>query len=348
MRNRLIAAAVALWALPAPAMAQSLACENSRNSPYAAFVDRGHDHRRYAPAAQGVGKEFTSFYAVFDDDDDDTGDGQPDFRFNPEFVAYELRGVRPNESGDYAEPAVSITRPRAWYEAPELAPFIASVPHTRDRLDDSYSGVGEIWNRGHLAMSDHAQRIDGEAACNTHHFWNASPQAAAMNQGPWLHLENYSGAAANKYRSVWVVAGPIFERDNSRLTIGAPGELPIEVPDAFFKVIIHEAPDGVETLAFIFEQPNRAGTPRPNGEVPPAPGGTWVECTGPAPAGFQYDHRPQLTSIREIERRTGMRFFVGHPNRQALVSRRARGLWSVEQRFWDPGRSTCRGQRGHP
>ncbi len=47
----------------------------------------------------------------------------------------------------------------------------------KKRLDDSYDGIGNTWNRGHLAMSDHAQRIAAEAACNTHHFWNGSPQA---------------------------------------------------------------------------------------------------------------------------------------------------------------------------
>lgn len=330
--------------LPTVAQAQTFNCSNASTSPYVALVDRGHDHRRYAPTAQGIEKEFTAFYAVFDDNDDDSGDGQPDFRFNPEFVSYELRGVRPAQNRDYPEPPVSIRRPSAWYEDQALA-----TANGARRLDDSYSGVGEIWNRGHLAMSDHGQRVDAEAACNTHHFWNASPQAAALNQGPWLHLENYSGAAANKYRSVWVIAGPIFNRDNSRLTIGTAGEVRVEVPDAFFKVLIHEAPSGISTLAFIFEQPNQPGTTAvPTGEIPPAAAASWVECNGPAPAGFRYDHRPHLTSIREIERRTGMRFFLGHPDRQALVTYRATNLWPVEERFWDPGRSTCRGQRGHP
>lgn len=48
----------------------------------------------------------------------------------------------------------------------------------------------------------------------------ASPQAADLNHGPWQHLENYSAAASNRYRSVWVIAGPIFDPATPKLTIG--------------------------------------------------------------------------------------------------------------------------------
>jgi DNA/RNA endonuclease G (NUC1) len=223
-------------------------------------------------------------------------------------------------------------------------PLVETLPNvTSERIDNSYTGVGEIWNRGHLAMSEHAQRISPQAACNTHHFWNASPQAEELNQGPWLHLETYSAAASNKYRSVWVVAGPIFDNSTPHLTIGDPGEVPVEVPDAFFKVIIHESPRGIDTLAFIFEQPNAlvSGTPRPTR--------TWIKCsTAEGTPGWDYDHRPQLVSIGDIEARTGLTFFPGRVDRQSLTAFRATQLWTVEERYWAPGRGTCGGQRGHP
>jgi DNA/RNA endonuclease G (NUC1) len=338
-----VAIGILLGVTPGPLLAQQFACSDDRISPYPTFVDVGLDHQRYAPAAQGIKKEFTAFFAAFDDNDDDSGDGQPDLRFNPEYVSYELRGVRANENGDYEEPDVSIDRPNKWYESAEFAPFIATVTTPTRRLDDSYSGVGTIWNRGHLAMSDHAQRVGAEAACNTHHFWNASPEAADLNQGPWLHLENYSGAAANKFRSVWVVAGPIFDRSTPRLVIGDAGEVPVEVPDAFFKVIIHESPSKIDTLAFVFEQPNVRDA---QGRVLPT--GTWVRCDRAQSLNHMYDHRRNLVAIRDIERRTGLRFFPAHPRRQALVAARATQLWPVETRYWDPGRSTCAGQRSHP
>lgn len=341
MRAALFALSLAF--MSGSAFAQAFPCSNTAVSSHPPFVDAGLDHRRYAPAAQGISKEYTAFFSVFDDADDDDGDGRPDLRFNPEFVAYELRGVRPDATGNYPEPRVSIDRPDRWYDSPEFAPLIASIPGITRRLDDSYSGVGTVWNRGHLAMSDHAQRISAEAACNTHHFWNASPQAADLNQGPWLHLENYAGAAANKYRSVWIVAGPIFDRSTPRLTIGDAGEAPIEIPDAFFRVLIHEAPSGIQTLAFVFDQPNARN---PQGRVLPT--ATWIACNRARRLGHTYDHRNRLVSIADIERRTGLRFFPSHPRRQQLIAARANRLWPVETRYWDPGRSTCAGQRSHP
>ena len=340
---RTLAFAIVLAGLSAPAMAQSFPCSGAAVSPYPELVATDHDHRRMAPQPASLTKAFTAFHASFDDADDDDGDGIADLRLNPEYVAYELRGVGPNPNGDYAEPAVSIVRPSRWYASPELVPLVEMVEGVSSRrIDDSYRGIGSIWNRGHLAMSDHAQRISPEASCNTHNFWNASPQAADLNQGPWQHLENYSAAASNKYRSVWIVTGPIFDPATPRLTIGDPGELPVEIPDAFFKVIVHESPSGVDTLAFVFEQPNALGS-----DGIPVPSAAWVNCNQARSLGHTYDHRPQLVSIAEIEQRTGLLFFPERSDRQALIDARASELWPVEERYWDPG-SVCGRQRGHP
>lgn len=330
--------------IAAPTFGATFNCSNAAASPYPALVATDHDHRRMAPEHGTLAKPFTAYYAAFDDADDDTGDGQSDARINPEFVVYELRGVAPDAGGIYEEPDVSIKRPTKWYTSPDLVPLVESLPNvSEERIDDSYSGIGEIWNRGHLAMSEHAQRISAQAACNTHHFWNASPQAAEFNQGPWLHLENYSAAASNKFRSVWVIAGPIFNAITPHLTIGEDEEVPIEIPDAFFKVIIHESPLGTSSLAFVFDHPNTIVGDGPK------PSRSWVTCSvARTTPGWDYDHRPQLVSIADIEVRTGLRFFPNRADRDALVSARATDLWKVEEQYWATGLGTCGGQRGHP
>lgn len=341
---RQIAIAIALVVPSGPALAQTFTCSGAAVSPYPALVATDHDHVRVAPSPAPLTKPFTAFFASFDDADDDDGDGQADLRLNPEFVVYELRGVAPNGEGDYAEPAVSIARPTRWYTSPELVPLVDTIGSvTNRRLDDSYRGAGTLWNRGHLAMSDHAQRIDAQSSCNTHIFWNASPQASDLNQGPWLHLENYAAAASNKYRSIWVITGPIFDPATPRLTIGDPGELQVEIPDAFFKVLVHESPSGIDTLAFIFEQPNALDE-----DGRPAPTAAWITCNRAISLGHSYDHRPQLVSIAQIERRTGLRFFVDRPERETLIQERATDLWPIEPRYWDPGSAVCARQRGHP
>lgn len=47
----------------------------------------------------------------------------------------------------------------------------------------SYKGVGNTWNRGHLAKRTDANRLGAEYGCNTHVFTNAIPQHAKFNQG---------------------------------------------------------------------------------------------------------------------------------------------------------------------
>jgi hypothetical protein len=130
---------------------------------------------------------------------------------------------------------------------------------------------------------------------------------------------------------------------NARLTIGDPGELPVEIPDAFFKILVHESPSGIDTLAFVFEQPNQMNE---QGEA--VPNATWVNCNQARAQNHIYDHRPQLVSIAQIEARTGLRFFPDRPNREALINAQATALWPVETRYWDSGNAVCARQRSHP
>jgi hypothetical protein len=95
-------------------------------------------------------------------------------------------------------------------------------------------------------------------------------------------------------------------------------------------------------MAFIFEQPNALGA-----DGKPVPTQTWVNCNRASQLGHVYDHRPNLVTIREIERRTGLEFFPGHPDREALLGKRPRKLWPIETRFWDSS-TPCGGQRSHP
>jgi hypothetical protein len=325
-----------------PAKAEKFDCAQSEISPYVSHRRPDLNHIKYAPMMRGLVREFTAYVSQFDTDDDDDGDGVKDYRAIPEWIAYELKAVEPDADGHFAEPDVSITRPRNWYNEP-LFSFLwenrAGITHTR--LDDSYDGFGDDWNRGHLDMSDHAQRISAEAACDTHHFWNAVPQAADMNQGPWRHLENYTAAAANKFGAVWIIAGPIVDAGKPVFTIGRAGTVPVVVPNALYKIVIREAGDGTpEALGFIFEQkPLEVG-----GKI--VPGLAWVNCNKHQ---HVYDHTPNLRPIREIEERTGLRFFASlpGPHHDAIVNAVPTALWTLESRFWDV-QSTCAGQTWHP
>jgi len=341
-----IAALVAIFGYLDDAVAEKFICESDHgNSPYPISAMPNYDHDRYAPDEKEVLKRFDAYASSFDGEDDDDGDGKGDLLAVPQWVSYELKGVSPNANGEYQEPDISIARPNDWYRAPDLSFLWTNrAGITKGRIDDSYDGIGTVWNRGHLAMADHAQRISWQASCNTHFFWNAVPQAQDMNQGPWRHLEDYTAAASNKFKRLWIIAGPVFEKGKPIGFIGekSKGEVPVAVPHAMFKVVVRDlGNDKVDALAFLFPQPyvdGRDGQPRPTE--------TWVNCNKAKGMNHIYDHRPRLRSVAEIEDITGLTFFPGALNREEARVRKPAALWPVEMKYWDS--KVCVGQRYVP
>ncbi|TMP85491.1 hypothetical protein CWC05_18290 [Pseudoalteromonas ruthenica] len=338
MRNLLIPLVV-LFLLPAEAAAEKFKCLSNRGySGHKIVLSTQYDHLKYLPQTEATfAKTFAAYHSVFDTDDDNNGDGIPDLLANPTVVSYHLIGVKPQGNGQYSEPTISIERPNDWYKGPGLS-FLWENRRgvSKTRIDNSYDGIGSVWNRGHWAMSDHAQRISAEAACNTHAFWNASPQAKDLNQGPWRHLENYSAAASNRFGEVWVVTGPIFDAGKTISYIGEDGEVPVAVPHALFKVIIRETPRGVDLLSFIFEQPSSIAT---SGKYKgsPIPDASWVNCNQAGKNGHQYNHSENSVNLGQIEKRTGLIFFpdMSDEDKKKISNFKPEKLWLIEQKYWD-------------
>jgi len=332
--------------LAGQADAKKYTCKSDRGkSPYPVVATPDHDNDRYTPNQKEIVKRFGAYVSSFDGNDDDDGDGKSDLLAVPQWVSYELKGLQPNAAGEFKEPDISINRPNDWYKAPGLS-FLwtnrAGV--TKKRIDNSYDSIGCIWNRGHLAMADHTQRISWQASCNTYFFWNAVPQAADMNQGPWRHLEDYTAAAANKLKRLWIMAGPVFEQGKPVGFIGekAKGEIPVAVPHALFKVIVRDIGGGkVDALAFLFPQPYVEGA-----DGQPRPTATWVNCNKAKSQNHTYDHKPRLVTVAKVEALTGLTFFPGAVNREEARSRQPAKLWTVEKKYWDP--RGCGGQRFVP
>jgi len=98
------------------------------------------------------------------------------------------------------------------------------------------------------------------AVYDTFQLSNVSPQSEELNNGPWKHLEtlvreNYSISCDE----VWVIAGPIFDDSNGQAYLakdaahcGNPRK-PVEIPDAFYKIVIDEKDGEIRALAFIME-----------------------------------------------------------------------------------------------
>jgi len=160
---------------------------------------------------------------------------------------------------------------------------------------DDYTGSG--YDRGHLAPNYAiATRYGAAAQRETFLMSNITPQRHALNAGLWASLEmKIATSFPARYGEVWIFAGPVFGPHPARWRAG------VSVPEAFFMIIVDENEGKLRTLAFLVPQ----------------------EATAEAdPARF-------LTSIDEIQRRTGLDFLseLDDPAERAVEQQRASRVW---------------------
>jgi endonuclease G len=152
--------------------------------------------------------------------------------------------------------------------------------------DSDFSRTG--YDRGHMAPNSGIARCYGPAAqLETFLLTNICPQAPSLNQEVWERLEVLERAYAESLQEVWVIDGPIFADLNGgktqRLASG------IAVPSAFYKIVVEEEGSPAATQA-------GQGNPRLFAVI--------------MPQTVRGTEQPQqfVTSVREIERETGLDF----------------------------------------
>ncbi|MBI2435476.1 MAG: DNA/RNA non-specific endonuclease [Candidatus Hydrogenedentes bacterium] len=170
----------------------------------------------------------------------------------------------------------------------------------------------KIFDRGHMVPNSDMERSEA-AMINTYILSNIAPQHDKFNRGIWNRLEGYVRAWAKKRGDVYVVTGAVFDRDGNgkrdadsqaaRMITGR-----VAVPTHFFKIIVHQWPNGfIETLAILL--PHVDASPK-----------------GPKADHYLASH---LVSIDAIEARASVDYFPALPDMQegtveALV---AAALW---------------------
>jgi len=230
-------------------------------------------------------------------------------------VAHHIKRA-PNspESGD---------RPNVWFNVPGLAEQ-GIVP-----IDGSYvfskkfRATHKNWyDRGHQAQKYLVERLGHDAAWFTHNVVNALPQLHNFNAGPWLTLECFTGAWANKYSEVWVVAGPVFKKNAAikwlRSDSGKKKPVPVAIPPSNFKIVAKKTGDQWDLLAFVYPQTHKSYKKGP------------------------FDPEIFLKSVADIEQLTGEHFLSGLPNADQLKQKAPEKLWPVAATDFDPG---CKGQK---
>lgn len=160
---------------------------------------------------------------------------------------------------------------------------------------EDYTNSG--YDRGHLAPNYAiATRYGAAAQRETFLMSNITPQLHSLNAGLWKELElKIATSYPARYEEVWVLTGPVFGATPKKLRGG------VAVPEAFFLIVIDENEGKLRTLALL---------------VPQA-----------APAAA--DPERYLTSIDEIQRRTGLDFLseLDDVAEKQVEAQRATRMW---------------------
>jgi endonuclease G len=232
---------------------------------------------------------FTSFHRVLRNDGFLVG--WSDVRVNPLWVSYQVAAVDDTRIGS----------------RPDFRPDWRTLWPVGT---DSYSGSG--YDRGHLAPNYAIAAVHGRSAqLDTFYMSNMTPQRPNLNRQLWQRLEEaVMDHFAPRFDRLQIITGPIFpERfmDNVFNRVGL-----VEVPEAFYKIIVAPHDEAPLALAFIMPQDVRGNEPLDD----------------------------YLVSIDDIEARTGLDFFheLNDNVESVLESEIRTGGWALEEVAKKPGR----------
>lgn len=148
----------------------------------------------------------------------------------------------------------------AWvaYHVPEKNAFPVGKrpPFSKDRavrsspLSSTYDHSG--YDRGHMAPNFAiASRFGESMQKQTFLMTNIAPQTPALNRGVWKDVEHrIANYWTSRWGEIWVVVGSIPADDNLKLG----GNAAIDVPKAFFQVVVAQEGYNVRAFALLFPQ----------------------------------------------------------------------------------------------
>ncbi len=157
--------------------------------------------------------------------------------------------------------------------------------------------LGSDYNPGHLAPNYAIAGCYGTTAQReTFLLSNIMPQAPKMKYMVWEQLEQLERKTyAQRFQQIWVVAGPVFDQDAPRLKCG------VAVPSACFKILVKEANGEPGIICLLIPQTAQQAEPLEN----------------------------FLTSVEEVEKRTGLTFFPALPRelQDRVKTGRSKRMW---------------------
>lgn len=214
--------------------------------------------------------------------------GYSELRRNPLWVAYRVRSVHQKRRMPRPRGFRQDWRTVAWLRPTAFQPY----GYDRGHLAPNYA-IGQLYGR--------------EAQYATFRLSNVAPQAPALNRELWQRLEEIEvDDFPRRLGELQVIAGPVFRAPRELLPGG------VEVPDAFYKILVDYDARAPQALAFVMPQTARGDEPLDR----------------------------FVASVDEIERLTGLDFFaaLADPKEQALEAGRAGAHWRLRQVANRPGR----------
>ena len=168
--------------------------------------------------------------------------GYDDARMNPLWTCYRVYGTTQSGSG----------KSRAWKTDDRTGAQVS---------DNDYKHTAGDYDRGHMAPKSAMYHCYGQTAVDdTYVLSNACPQWHPFNDGPWGDLEDLiRNEYSVRFDEVWIIAGPIFDDSNGQEYLtkdtdhAAWAQKPVEIPDAFYKIIIDMDADCPRAVAFIID-----------------------------------------------------------------------------------------------
>jgi endonuclease G, mitochondrial len=165
----------------------------------------------------------------------------------------------PEPGRDYSRDALGGLRPNdreKWFEDPR----VSSQEQLPNRFFDQDGGAfdkGHIVRRNDVTWGDTYEQVQ-RANGDTFHLTNCSPQVAGFNQsmrdGLWGELENivFEQAEAEQYT---IFAGPVLDpTDQSFRGKDNRGEVLVQIPAKYWKVIVARKGNELQSFAFLLEQ----------------------------------------------------------------------------------------------
>lgn len=195
-----------------------------------------------------------------------------------EVVHHEFYSLSYNEPFEQAEwVAYDLKKSQLTYDD-RKRPYFIEDPEVRTKSADWRNYRGSGYDRGHLCPAGD-RRFSEQAYNETFYTSNISPQDKDFNAGVWNRLEQQVRRWCKKYGDLMVVTGGILEDGLEEI-----GEEDVDVPRAFYKLVLKRNGDTPEVLAFLI----------------PA-----TESDAPL--------QSFLISVDELEEKTGIDFFHNQP-----------------------------------